>query len=67
MSGYTVPCLVVHRTANRQEAMTGTGFFRSKHDRLGTVSGCWKLDQIAPWCVATCSLRQTARSLMSLA
>lgn len=41
---YTASCLVVHRTAPRQEDLVGTGRFLSKHDRLGTVSGCWKLD-----------------------
>lgn len=41
---YTVPCLVVQRTAQNQENLVGTGRFLSKHDRLGTVSGCWKLD-----------------------
>lgn len=41
---YTASCLVVHRTARNQEELVGTGRFLSKHDRLGTVSGCWKLD-----------------------
>lgn len=41
---YTASCLVVHRTARNQENLLGTGRFQSKHDRLGTVSGCWKLD-----------------------
>ncbi len=41
---YTVPCLVVQRTAQNQQDLVGTGRFLSKHDRLGTVSGCWKLD-----------------------
>jgi hypothetical protein len=41
---YTAPCLVVHRTVQNQENLVGTGRFLSKHDRLGTVSGCWKLD-----------------------
>ena len=41
---YTVPCLVVQRTPQNQENLVGTGRFLSKHDRLGTVSGCWKLD-----------------------
>ncbi len=41
---YTASCLVVHRTAQNQGHLVGTGRFLSKHDRLGTVSGCWKLD-----------------------
>ena len=41
---YTANCLVVHRTAPNQENLVGTGRFLSAHDRLGTVSGCWKLD-----------------------
>ena len=41
---YTAPCLVVHRTARNQEDLVGTGRFLSKHDRLGTASGCWKVD-----------------------
>ena len=41
---YTATCLVVHRTMRNQEELVGTGRFLSKHDRLGTVSGCWKLD-----------------------
>jgi hypothetical protein len=41
---YTTSGLVVHRTARNQEDLVGTGRFLSKHDRLGTVSGCWKLD-----------------------
>jgi hypothetical protein len=41
---YTATCLVVHRTAPNQENLVGTGWFLTSHDRLGTVSGCWKLD-----------------------
>jgi hypothetical protein len=41
---YTTSGLVVQRTARNQEELVGTGRFLSKHDRLGTVSGCWKLD-----------------------
>jgi hypothetical protein len=49
---YTASCLIVHRTAENQETLVGTGRFLSKHDRLGTVSGCWKLD---PDRAASCS------------
>ena len=41
---YIASCLVVHRTAANQENLVGTGRFLTAHDRLGTVSGCWKLD-----------------------
>lgn len=41
---YTLNALVVQRTANREQALAGSGF-HSKHDRLSTVSGCWKLDR----------------------
>lgn len=41
---YTANALIVHRTARNQERLVATGRFLSKHDRLGTVSGCWKLD-----------------------
>jgi hypothetical protein len=41
---YTLNALVVQRTANREQALAGSGF-HSKHDRLSTVSGCWKMDR----------------------
>lgn len=41
---YTASCLVVHRTVGNQEQLADTGRFHSKHSRLGTASGCWKLD-----------------------